>query len=213
MKILTGQTFGKLLVIAYLGDRTYKSTTTRHRMWLCVCDCGKTSVALANNLSRGVTKSCGCGSGKWTHGMSRSKGGRRLYSVWCSMWSRCRSNNPGYGGRGITVCDRWRSFENFYADMGPRPEGLTLERKDVNGHYCPENCIWADRVTQSNNTTKTRYINYNGQRLPLAIVHRHATTPITLGAFWIRIRNGWSVERALRQPVEFRRPRRTHAVS
>lgn len=206
-QIGVGSRFGKLVVIAFHTVVEYPSGA-RHKKWLCMCDCGEQTIALANNLSRGHTESCGCGIGRLTHGMSRDEAHRPTYSAWSGMLSRCRSGHPNYGGRGIAVCERWNSFENFLADMGVRPEGMTIERKDVNGDYCPENCKWATRTEQNNNKRDTRYVEYQGQRLPLAVVHRNATTPITLAAFWIRIRNGWTVERALSQPIEFRRPRR-----
>lgn len=94
-----------------------------------------------------------------------------IRQAFSSMWHRCVSvRSPefhNYGGRGIKVCDRWKSFEQFKADMGPRPQGYSLERKDVNGNYSPENCVWADIVTQARNKRCTIYVYHCGMKLDL----------------------------------------------
>ena len=145
-----GQRFGALTVTGRGA-----SDSRGKPYWVCVCDCGRTTRAFGSDLRSGRMKSCGClrftGDTNRTHGLS----GTQLHWVWKAMRARC--NNPrdpaykNYGGRGITVCDRWSSFENFLADMGPRPDGQTLERVDNDGHYGPDNCVWDTRLAQAHN--------------------------------------------------------------
>ena len=131
--------------------------------WLCKCDCGTERVNYATNIFRGLSKSCGCakknrlGDAKRTHGMT----GTPTYSSWVSMFTRCENPNSksflNYGGRGIKVCERWKSFENFFADMGEKPvKGMSIDRLDVNGNYEPGNCEWSTPTKQARNTRKTR---------------------------------------------------------
>jgi hypothetical protein len=150
---LTQKRFGRLLVVKNTG-------TVKHgaHYWLCRCDCGTEKEISGRLLRKGETTSCGCKARELSsrrrlrHGMSET----RKYSCWLAMKRRC-TNEGGdhwylYGGRGITVCDRWmNSFEAFYADMGPCPPGCTIERKNVNGHYEPSNCCWLPADKQSAN--------------------------------------------------------------
>ena len=137
----------------------------------------------------------------------KEHGGRytREYAIWCSMKSRCfnfkSSYYQGYGGRGITMCDSWRDdFTAFLSDMGQCPEGLTLERKDNDGPYSPENCVWATRQTQARNRRSSRYFTYNGQTKLLCEwsveLGLHYATILTRINRW-----KWSVEKALSTPA------------
>lgn len=163
-KDITGLEFGRLVVVCQANDAV-RHNGIRIPMWLARCSCegGNFIIASQTNLFTGHTKSCGClrhdspNNPKRTHGKSKTK----LYKVWDTMKQRCA--NPlsksfrHYGGRGIGVCDRWLdSFENFLEDMGECPEGMSLDRIDVNGHYEPSNCRWATASEQGFNQRKSR---------------------------------------------------------
>jgi len=147
---LAGQRFGRLVVERRVDNDKHGGTR-----WLCTCDCGKSHVCLPSNLRGGRTKSCGCLNKETatktciTHGMS----GTKEYVTWRNMKTRCENPNSTrweyYGGRGITICREWLySFEAFYQDMGDKPEGLSLDRIDVNGDYELSNCRWATQSEQ-----------------------------------------------------------------
>lgn len=145
---LTGVRFTRLVVIERNG-RTPAGVVR----WLCRCDCGNDTTASTQSLRDGKTKSCGCLRRK--HGMF----GTREWQRWQSMHLRCNNGSPYYGGRGISVCERWsgpQGFENFYADMGPRPPGGSIDRIDVNGNYEPGNCRWVSMKTQARNRRNTK---------------------------------------------------------
>lgn len=168
---LIGTTFGRLTVIDHA-----ESDSRGHSRWVCECVCGNRVVIQGTNLKRGLTTSCGCRRVEvatehvQTHGMF----GTPIYSTWAHMLQRCENPHNKlyhrYGGRGITVCDEWRDFENFHqwaVENGYDPD-LTIDRIDNDSGYYPENCRWADRTTQSNNTSQNRRIPYCGMTKTIA---------------------------------------------
>ena len=155
---LEGMRFGKLTVLSEYPERKGKAI-----MWVCKCDCGNTKVIYGNNLRRGLSTTCGCSTRK--HGMRDT----RLWSIWDGMTKRCYNpNHPHYhryGGRGITICDEWLqdhgSFFSWALANGYQ-DSLTIDRIDVNGNYCPENCRWVDFTTQHNNRGNNCRVEING---------------------------------------------------
>lgn len=136
---------------------------------------------------------------KIKHGLSEHP----LYKRWHMMKARCESPNipayQGYGARGIKVCERWQNFANFLGDMGECPEGLTIERRDNKGDYCPENCYWASRAKQMRNTRRNRLYTIDGVTKPrLDWCEEH---DINVSTFRARMRNGWAIEDALCIPA------------
>jgi hypothetical protein len=148
---LSGQRFGRLLVTEH-----FKMVKKRAR-WLCICDCGTQKWVSSSHLRTGTVKGCGNHGRNLTHGCSRKGQWTPEYRTWCGIKNRCLDSNQksfkNYGGRGITVCDRWEnSFENFLSDMGRRPPGkYSIERIDNNGNYEPKNCKWDTRSNQQKN--------------------------------------------------------------
>lgn len=169
---LVGRRFDRLVVIGFAG-RTRRYVAH----WKCYCDCGERPTVAGHHLKAGTTKSCGClvvetmQRTRTKHGLT----GTTEYRLWCGMLRRCYNPNeksyPIYGGRGITVCDRWRGeggFENFLADMGKRPPGkYELERKKNHLGYSPKNCCWATKEAQSNNRRTNILVVLDGKRMTL----------------------------------------------
>lgn len=163
-------------------------------MWYCRCDCGKDVIVWSSSLTCGTTVSCGCKTRK--HGFSHKE---RLYETWKNMRSRC--NNPKnkryaqYGGRGITICSEWDDYAVFreWAMSAGYQDDLTIDRINVDGNYCPENCQWATNHEQMNNMTKNRKITYRGETLSMSKWAERFG--ISYGTMNHRIQRGWSMER------------------
>lgn len=206
---LTGQRFGKLTAIRFHGR--VKNTS----MWLWKCDCGNEKLAIAGNIKCGGDKSsCGCETKRrliernTTHGLSKIP----EYQTWKAMVDRCylkkNISYPNYGARGIKVCDRWLNGENglhgfqcFLSDMGNFPfPAASIERKDYNGHYDPDNCIWIKRSEQNRNTRRNRWVIYQGKHMILQDAVK--LSGIHQATINDRLANGWTEYDALHTPVK-----------
>lgn len=208
---LTGQRFGRLIVIERVVDkeRENKQHTT---FWKCICDCGGQIVCSRNHLLDGHIRSCGClhdensKTSNKTHGLYHT----RIHAIWTNMIQRC--TNPKnkkyyrYGGRGIKVCDEWRKFENFYnwsVDNGYneflKAKQCTIDRKNNDGDYCPENCRWTTSTVQSGNKSDNVYLTFNGE------THSSPEWAEIIGisskVISERKRKGWTDEKCLTTPV------------
>lgn len=170
LRDMVGQMFGKLTVVS-------RVEAPGKVKWVCRCSCGGFKEARSDHLISGGIRSCGCivrsGINSRKHGMA----GHRLYKRWENMMYRCYRkkdvNYHNYGGRGIRVCKRWHNPVNFIKDMYPTfEEGLTLDRKEVNGNYNPSNCRWATIEEQVNNKRNTVYVLHEGERVPAAVLAR-----------------------------------------
>lgn len=197
---LTGKTFGRLRVIEFAKKVGY------HRLWRSICECGNECISYGQSLRNGRTQSCGCllkersRASVTTHNMSYSP----EYRAWRDMIHRCTNpSNPRfhhYGGRGIQVHLRWKeSFSDFYADMGPRPgKGYSIERKNNDGNYEPDNCCWATWKEQSRNTRHNRLITIHGRTQTLIEWAEESNlSPRTL---WGRLEK-WPPEIAISSPL------------
>lgn len=182
---ITGQVFNRLTVLSFDGR-----TKDRKLRWLCVCVCGNQARVAGRNLRSGNTKSCGCLMVETTrkrstiHGAAADGKVSPTHRSWTDINQRCFNPKTDrwkdYGGRGITVCERWRDFVNFLADIGERPDGQSIERLDNDAGYFPENCVWADSKTQARNRRSTKFVTVCGKRRPIVAAceeyglnHRH----------------------------------------
>jgi len=168
---ITGMKFGRWTVI-----RKVKSKSRTR--WLCRCECGTEKEIQGAGITSGRSKSCGCLRAElpMTNLLkSVTRHGKTNTPTWKSWWAmikRCSYKNAinfeRYGGRGISVCERWKNFENFLADMGERPTGMSIDRINVDGNYEPSNCRWATALEQNRNTSKTVFVELSGKKLSIA---------------------------------------------
>lgn len=199
-----GSTFGRLTVIAMEKERPGKG-----KRWLCACSCGSTVVVLGGSLQCGETSSCGCLRMEEAkkrfliHGHARgipAGGNSTEYRSWRSMLDRCENPNvkefPFYGGRGITVCERWHNFPNFLQDMGPKPTRKhSIDRTNNSLGYYGENCKWVNASTQARNRRSNINVLINGKTMCLLDACNHLGLKyFTVSA---RIRRGWPIHKAL----------------
>ncbi len=183
---LVGKKFGRLTVISEIGSRNFENS--KQVVWDCICDCGNKVQTTTNRLKSGNTKSCGClvydvsRMNRTTHGMSKT----RINNIYLGMHDRCerRKNSiyKHYGARGIKVCSEWsdeHGFEHFrdWAFSNGYSDDLTLDRIDVNGNYCPDNCRWVSQTAQKNNKRNTLWVEYLGKRMSLADFSREIGAP------------------------------------
>ena len=196
---LTNLKFGRFTAQTRLpGSKPY---------WRCVCDCGTIKDVYASDLIRSKIRSCGCMAKdqlkKISEGNKRQysrRNFRRERSSWENMIARCHNEHSvsfkNYGAKGIQVCERWRnSFESFLFDMGPRPQGKTLDRIDPQKNYEPSNCRWSTRKEQANNRTNNRMLTHKGKTQTMS--QWADETGINWHTIKSRLRYGWTVEKAL----------------
>lgn len=196
---LVGKRFGRFLV------ESLDENSGKVKYWHCVCDCGTRKRVFGGDLKRGNTKSCGCLMRESkselfkTHGMARHP----AYKSWQSMKNRCENTEYDgyalYGGRGITVCERWHTFECFWEDMGQTwASGLSIDREEVDGNYEPDNCRWATPKQQANNRRTNQIINTPAG--PMNVTEASEQFGVDRRTIFARIRYGWPEERLLDSP-------------
>jgi hypothetical protein len=195
---IANKTFDRLTAVSYVGKG----------FWRFVCECGNSKNLWATDVRRGKVRSCGClahevkstGDLRRVHG----KSGTPEYSSWNAMVNRCTNPNAAgfrhYGGRGITIHGPWLAdFMNFFVDMGPRPKGTTLDRKDPNGDYGPDNCRWADAETQGSNQRRIIPITANGKTQTIEAWARELGC--SRGVLRYRRRQGWPDDAIINTPI------------
>lgn len=204
---MTGHKYGRLTALALEGKNKHGQI-----MWSFRCDCGTEKTLIGYEVRCGKTQSCGClkkeqiGNVNCKHGMSNTP----IFRLWWAMMQRCYDINSDsyerYGARGITVCDRWHQFEDFYADMGDKPKGMSLERKDNSLGYSPENVEWASAKSQNNNKRNNVVLEFKGKKQTMTQwAEEYGIKPHTLRKRIVV--QGLPLEQALTQPVKVRNVR------
>lgn len=190
--------------IIYAGQRFSRLTTREYdkakQKWLCECDCGNEKYVTAGHLRDGHTRSCGCLRRETTAASftKHSQSGTRLYSIFYHMHDRCEKKQckdyKNYGGRGISVCGEWNRVSGFvafheWAMKNGYHDGLSIDRKDANGNYEPDNCRWATDKIQANNQRRNHRILYSGKEYTISQLSELLS--IDAGVLWYRITHGW----------------------
>lgn len=198
---MAGRRFG-ILTVTNLDGRNESGAL----VWLCICDCGETRRIAGTDLRAGRYKSCGCNSPKFKAEDSTVEGyvNTRIYSIWVGMKYRCSPSAKGkdrrnYFDKGIRVCERWMTFNNFLEDMGNPENGHSIERIDGNKGYFKENCIWADAGTQANNTSRNHFVEHNGKILTVSQWAKEIG--INKSTLLGRLRRGLTPAEALRKEI------------
>lgn len=206
---MTGKVFGELVVLRQTDDYVSPKGLTYAR-WICRCSCGNIITLRGDSLRRRKLKTCGCKGSEnqfHTHGDASRNNKNRLYIIWDNMIQRCTNpNRPDYkhyGGRGIIVCDDWRRYEVFneWSLTHGYDDDLTLDRKDVNGNYCPENCRWVSFKVQSNNRRNNHYLTCDGITMSM----QDWATRLNVPYATLRSRVNslhWSDEQAIKTPFQ-----------
>lgn len=193
---ILGVRFGRLVAERFLGIENHAA------IWECRCDCGNMTTAKTRYLRYGRKRSCGCLHIDTASGVNRRHGmhGTPTYKSWSSMIQRCTNSNHddfhNYGGRGITVLDRWLSFDAFHKDMGTRPPvGYSIDRIDVNGNYGPGNCRWATTKEQQSNKRNSLIVEAHG--MAMGVAEWSALTGVSEAAMRARLDRGTPPERSM----------------
>lgn len=197
-KNLTGMVFHYLTVLSYAD------TKNKRALWTCKCKCGRVVIKQGKHLLNGLIKSCGCYNAECRTERNTTHGhcGTTEYSIWKDIKKRCYNKNHWaysmYGGRGILMSDEWKAdFMAFYNDMGPRPDGLTIDRIDNDDSYCRANCKWSSRTEQANNKRNNVKYEHEGEMLTIPAMARKIK--INPGTLYDRLHSGWSVADATRK--------------
>lgn len=205
---LTGMRFGGLTAVNPAPDRFLPSG--RHlTMWKCVCECGNIHIARSADLKSGAITSCGCYKAEntarvhTTHGATKNRKTENLYSVWAGIKCRCYCEKEKaykyYGAKGVTMCEEWKddfsAFRTWAKENGYK-SGLSIDRIDVAGNYCPENCRWADDIVQANNKTTNHFLEWRGATHTIAEWARILGIPYNK-LYWKLQKNNWQLEGAV----------------
>ena len=203
---LNGQRFGLLTVLSRAPN------AGSYAMWNCRCDCGAEIIVGGNRLRQGRKNRCGSKVHR-VRPPSLTVEYRSEYLSWQSMRERCsdpkHKGYKNYGGRGITVCERWNSFQNFMLDMGRKADPkFTIEREEVNGNYEPKNCHWISRKDQGRNKRNSVFVTYQGKRMLL--IDLVEDLGLSRSAVYGRLQAGWTLAQAIALPVRPTKPHRPH---
>lgn len=198
--VAVGEVYGRLTIAGMPFYSIRFPSKGTEQCVVCNCSCGNTVILSCNGVKSGNASTCSLSCGHKTHGQT----GTSTFNSWTAMKKRCYGNDDShqrYRDKGIQVCDRWlESFENFLADMGPRPSKRhTIERKENSGNYEPGNCVWALPVEQQRNRDDCIYVTLHGKRLTVS--EAASVVGINRHTVYSRIRMGWSIEEALHTPT------------